>query len=169
MKSLNTGLRDPLQWVMPRLTAKDKTHPSPQPSPFLSNNVHNGVLRCRYCVNNLNSDLDYWALRSPPHQPPMWYRLSSYTFKRHFLRRKQSSWRWPSSNDLVCGLIRCSSDICFLRENCNSSTLIHFVMNDWTSVQAMKSPRVCVCNTVMLFHLFGENTFPPNAGAIGAP
>lgn len=166
MKSLNTGLRDPLQWVMPRLTAKDKTHPSPQPSPFLSNNVHNGVLRCRYCVNNLNSDLDYWAPRSQPHQAPMWSSFTLYTFKRHFRRRGRSGWRWPSSSDdLVCGLIRCSGDICFLRENCNSGTLIHFVMNDWMSMQAMKSPRgerawdwVCVCNTVRLFHLFGKIT-----------
>lgn len=51
---------------MLRLTAKDKTHPSPQLSLFLSNNVHNRVPRCRYCVNNLNSDLGYWALRSQP-------------------------------------------------------------------------------------------------------
>lgn len=55
---------------MPRLTAKDKTHPSPRSGPFLSNNVHNGVLRCRYCVNNLNSDLGYWAPRSQPQQRP---------------------------------------------------------------------------------------------------
>lgn len=55
---------------MPRLTAKDKTHPSPQSGPFLSNNVHNGVLRCRYCVNNLNGDLGYWALRSQPQHLP---------------------------------------------------------------------------------------------------
>lgn len=69
-KTLNTSLRDPLPWLMPRLTAKDKTHPSPRSGPFLSNNVHNGVLRCRYCVNNLNSDLGYWAPRSQPQQRP---------------------------------------------------------------------------------------------------
>ena len=45
---------------MSRLTAKDKTHPSPRLSLFLSNNVHNGALSGRYCVNNLNGDLGYW-------------------------------------------------------------------------------------------------------------
>lgn len=64
MKSLNTSLRDPLPWLMSQLTAKDKTHPSPQSGPFLSNNVRNGVLWCRYCVNNLNGDLGYWTVRS---------------------------------------------------------------------------------------------------------
>lgn len=66
MKSPNTSLRDPLPWLMSQLTAKDKTHPSPQSGPFLSNNVHNGVLWCRYCVNNLNGDLGYWTMRSQP-------------------------------------------------------------------------------------------------------
>lgn len=66
MKSPNTSLRDPLPWLMSQLTAKDKTHPSPQSGPFLSNNVHNGVLWCRYCVNNLNGDLGYWTVRSQP-------------------------------------------------------------------------------------------------------
>lgn len=69
-KTLNKSLRNPLPWLMPRLTAKDKTHPSPRSGPFLSNNVHNGVLWCRYCVNNLNSDLGYWAPRSQPQQRP---------------------------------------------------------------------------------------------------
>lgn len=54
----------------------------------------------------------------------------------------------------------------FLRGNCNSGTLIHFVMNGWMSTQAVKSPSgsmcacACVCNTVRLFHLFGKNISP---------
>lgn len=75
VKTLNTSLRDLLPWLMPQLTAKDKTHPSHQSGPFLSNNAHNGVLQCRYCVNNLNSDLGYWALRSQPqYRPSRWDR-----------------------------------------------------------------------------------------------
>lgn len=70
---------------MPQLTAKDKTHPSPQPSPFLSNNVHNGVLRCRYCVNNLNGDLGYWAPRSQRQHLPTPIQMR-YSFTVQYLR-----------------------------------------------------------------------------------
>lgn len=94
MKSPNTSLRDPLPWLMSRLTAKDKTHPSPQSGPFLSNNVHNGVLWCRYCVNNLNGDLGYWTVRSQPQT----YTAPSDELPRCCDFYWQNRCKWPRSS-----------------------------------------------------------------------
>lgn len=89
-----------------------------------------------------------------------------------FSRLMWKGWRWLRGNDLVCCLIRCSSDICFLRENCNSGTLIHFVMNDWMSAQAMKSPRgkcasLCVCvQHCETFPSVWQKHSPTNTGTV---